>query len=315
MARARRGAGRFEERGIVGALVVMVLLLALASPNFMTTGNLLSVVRQASTMAIIAIGTVFVLSAQDVDMSIGAIVGLVVIVAGLVLREGAPIPVAILAGLATGVLCGVVNATLSIALRIPTIIITLGTLGVFRGVGLMLTEGRPITEFPTDNWFFQIVGGNIGPVPTSIVAMVVVAVVSYVLYHRTLLGRRVCQVGSNPTGARLAGIHVDRVRLQALLIQGFMCAVAGLLTLAFLGSVDPGVGIGTELVIIAAAIIGGASLSGGSGSIVGAVVGALMIALVRNGLAILGVDANWQQVVTGSVIIAAVSLDYFIKRR
>lgn len=315
LGRLGRRIGRVEEIGVIGALLIMMIALSVTTTTFLTPTNLLQVARQASYFGIMAIGMVFVMSMGDIDLSVGSILMVTNIVAALALRDGQPVLVAILIGLATGALCGFVNGVLSVILRIPTIIVTLGTLSIYRGLGLVISNAAPISKFPKDNWFFTVAGGKILDVPSSVILMLSVAVLGYILYNQTAFGRRIQAIGSNLQAARFSGIRIARHRILAMTLMGTISALAGLAALAFLQSADPTTGQGFELLVIASTIIGGTALSGGSGSVPGAMIGALIIAMIRNGLVLLGASAYWGLAATGVVIIAAVALDYFIKRR
>jgi len=313
--RIGRRIAHIDEIGVIGALLIMMLVLSVTTTAFLTPTNLLQVARQASYYGIMAIGMVFVISMGDIDLSVGSILMLTNIIAALALRDGQPLLVVIVIGLGAGALCGFINGGLSVVLRIPTIIVTLGTLSIYRGLGLVISNAAPISKFSKENWFFTVGGGDILGVPTSVVLMLVVGVLGYILYNQTAFGRRVQALGSNLQAARFSGIRIARQRILVMTLMGIIAALAGLAALAFLQSADPTTGQGFELLVIASTIIGGTALSGGSGSIPGAILGALIIAVIRNGLVLLGMSAYWGLAATGAVIIAAVALDYFIKRR
>ena len=304
-----------DEIGVLTALFVIGLILSITTDSFLTPVNLLQVARQASYYGIMAIGMVFVLSMGDVDLSVGSILMLVNIIVGIALREGVPLGAAIAIGLVAGAACGFVNGALSVILRIPTIIVTLGTLSVFRGLGLVISKATPISQFSKNNWFFILGGGNILRIPTSVVVMLLVCVVGFILFNRTSFGRRVQAIGSNRQAALFSGIRINHNRILVMTLMGVISAIAGIMALAFLQAADPATGPGFELYVIASAIIGGTALSGGSGSIPGAVLGALIIAVIRNGLVLIGLSAYWGTAATGVVIILAVAIDYLIKRR
>lgn len=301
--------------GVLGALFVIGLVLGLATDSFLEPTNLLQVVRQASYYGIMAVGMVFVLSMGDVDLSVGSILTLVNVITAVALREGMPLPLALVIGLSVGALCGLLNGFLSVTLRIPTIIVTLGTLSVYRGLALVVSKATPISQFSKEHSFFIIGGGTVLGVPTSVVVMVLVGILGYVLFDRTPFGRRVQAIGSNRQAAQFSGIRIARYRILVMMLMGTISAVAGIMALSFLQSADPSTGPGFELLVIASAIIGGTALSGGSGSVAGALLGALIIAVIRNGLVLVGLSAYWGMIVTGVVIIAAVAIDYIIKRR
>ena len=305
-----------NELGVLIALLTLGLILTFTTHNlFLTSSNLLQVARQASPYGIMAVGMVFVLVLGEVDLSVGSIYVLANIVMALALRGKAPVPVALLAGLATGLACGLVNGVLSVVLRIPTIIVTIGTMSVFRGIALMACNAAPVSEFSKENAFFTVAGGSVRDIPAGVIVMIGIAILGWVGLHRTSPGRRVQAIGGNPVAAHLSGLSVDRYRIGVMALNGVIAAISGLMALAFLQSADPSDGQGFELWVIASAIIGGTALRGGSGSISGAVLGALIIAVIQNGLLLLGAPANANIAVTGAVIILAVSLDAFVKRR
>jgi ribose transport system permease protein len=250
----------------------------------------------------------------DIDLSVGSILTLTNIATALALRAHLPLPVALLIGLATGALCGFVNGGLAVLLRIPTIIVTLGTLNVYRGLALVFSNASPISQFPKDSPFFTIGGGAILGIPASVVLMLVVGVLGWIAITRSIYGRRIEAMGSSPNTARLSGIPVNRYRIAVMTLNGVIAALAGIIALAFLQSADPSTGPGFELWVIASVIIGGTALSGGHGSVPGAILGALIIAVIRNGLVLLGASTYAGTAVTGAVIILAVAIDSFVKR-
>lgn len=277
--------------------------------------NLLKVARQASYIGIMAVGMVFVVSMGDIDLSVGSILTLTNVVTALMLRAGLPVPVALLVGLAAGAVCGFINGGLAVLLRIPMIIVTLGSLSVYRGVALVLCNNAPISQFSKNNPFFNVGGGDMAGVPTSVILMLVIAVVGWVMLTRTVFGRRVQAIGGNPQSARLSGISIQRYRIGVMTLNGVIAAFAGIMALAFLQSADPSTGPGYELWVIASVIIGGTALSGGYGSVPGAILGALIIYVIRNGLVLLGAPSNTDTAVTGGAIIVAVAIDSFVRRR
>jgi ribose transport system permease protein len=311
----RKALGGLEEIGVLGALFVLCLLFSLTTDTFLQKDNLLQVARQASDYGLMAIGMVFVLTLGEVDLSVGSIMTLVNVLTAVALRAGWPLPVALLAGLGAGAACGFVNGALSVILRIPMIIVTLGTMSIYRGLSLVASKATPISQFSKENVLFTVGGKKILGVPASVVAMLLVGLCAHVLFNHTVFGRRVQAIGSNLQAARFSGIRIVRYRLAVMTLMGSLAAIAGIMALAFFQSADPSTGPGLELFVIASAIIGGTSLSGGSGSIAGGILGALIIAVIRNGLVLIGLTWYWSAAVTGAMIIAAVAVDYFIKRR
>jgi ribose transport system permease protein len=304
-----------EELGVAAALAALCVFFALTTDTFLSLDNLIKVVRQSSDYGIMAAGMVFVLTLGEVDLSVGSILTLVNVLTAVALREGAPPPVALALGLLCGAACGFANGLASVFLRIPTILVTLGTMSVYRGLALVISKATPVSQFSKDNFIFDVLGGAAGRIPASVIAMIVIGCACHVLLQRSVFGRRVQAIGSSRQAARYSGIPIARYRLAVMTLSGTLAGLAGILALAFLQSADPKTGEGSELLVIASAVIGGTALSGGSGTILGAILGALIIASIRNGLIQLGFTAYWNQTVIGGMIITAVAVDSFVKRR
>jgi len=305
-----------DEIGVVAALLSVCFLLWLATGDkFVRPTNLLQVARQASSYGIMSVGMVLLLSMGEIDLSVGAILTLVNIVTAVALREGMPMPFAMLVGLATGAACGLANGLLGVLLRIPTIIVTLGTMSIYRGLALVLSKATPISNFSKDNILFNLGSSNLLGVPTSVLVMLVVGLVGYAVLDHTAFGWRAQAIGSNAQAARFSGIRLARYRVAAMTLMGLVASIAGIMELAFLQSGSPTTGQGYELYVIASAIIGGTALTGGSGSVAGGILGALLIAVIRNGLVLLELSAYWGTVVTGVVIIAAVAIGGLVKKQ
>jgi ribose transport system permease protein len=314
---ALRRVGAIDEIGVLAALAAICLFLTIASDNFWTTNNLLVVTRQASYVGILAVGMVFVIAMGDIDLSVGSTLMLASVCMAVLIQDGRNIWLAVLAALAVGTACGLANGVLSVVLRIPTIIVTLGTLSAFKGLGLVVSEGAPVAldREMRQMWFFREIGGKLAGLWTSVWVMILVALAGWVLFNRAAFGRRVQAIGSNLQAARFSGIRIARYRIMVMTLMGLIAGITAVVVLAFNQNGNPQTGIGIELKVIAATIIGGTALTGGSGSVLGAIVGALIVWLIQNGLTLLHVDPNWFDVATGAVIIAAVTLDYLIKRR
>ena len=241
---------------------------------------------------------------------------MLIIPTAIMLVKGLPNIAAILIGILVGVACGLLNLGLSIAFKIPTIIITLGTMSIFRGLGLVLTSAKPVYEFSRDTWFTEVLGKNLfWKIPSGIIILIILTIILFFIYNFHIVGNRVRAIGCNPEAARFSGININKYRVIVFAIMGALCAVASIIELSFLQSANPSMGSGIELMVIAAAIIGGTSLSGGKGSIIGAVIGSLIIAVVKNGIVQLGISVYWASTVTGFVIVAAVAVDYVFKRK
>ncbi|MFC7344453.1 substrate-binding domain-containing protein [Saccharopolyspora griseoalba] len=300
--------------GPLGGLVVLVVLLSLLSPDFLTANNLLNVGVQASVVAILAFGLTFVIVSGGIDLSVGSVAGLAGIVTGWAASSlGLPMWLAIPVGLASGAAAGLASGALVTAGRVPPFIATLAMLSVARGLALVVADGRPISM---DGWVGRIGSGELfGVLPYPVLIMLVIGLLTAFVLRRTYAGRAMYAIGGNAEAARLSGIKVTRQKLLIYALSGLFAALAGILLASRLASAQPEAGTGYELDAIAAVVIGGASLAGGVGSALGTFVGALVLAVLRNGLNLLDVSAFWQQVVIGLVIAAAVLFDTLRQRR
>jgi ribose transport system permease protein len=294
--------------GPVIALVLAVILITLTTDRFMTAQNLMNVSLQVSAVAIAAIGGTMVILTGGIDLSPGSAVALTTcVLAVLVKLMGIPVGVGILLVLVMGAAMGALNGVLSAYGRIPSFIVTLATLSVYRGLAFLITEGTPIFNIAPglDRVFYDRMFG----IPLPFYYVMVLYVITYVFLRHTSVGRAIYAVGGNVSAARLSGIHVNRVRMVAFVLAGFTASIAGVLMAARLNSGSPNYGVGLELQAIAAAVIGGASLSGGIGNIVSTLFGAVTVAVVQNGLNLNAVPAAWQNITLGLIIVLAVSLD------
>jgi ribose transport system permease protein len=309
---------RAEEFGILISLIAIGVVLSFVTEQFALPANLIQVLRQSAYVATMAVGMLFVISQGDIDISVAAIYNLSVIVMAFAMEKGMSPSLTIPFGIIVGSFLGLVNGLLMISLKLPALIITLGTMTIYKSLSLVLSNATTIAKFPNkEHWFFTVVGGKIfgGNIHASVIIMLIVAVIGYILYVHTKFGRHVNAVGANRRAAQYAGLKVDKIRVLSMTLCGAIAAIAGMGTLAFLRAADPSFGAGSEMMVIASTIIGGASLAGGSGSIVGAIIGALLVSVIRNGLTLLGISPYWQGAITGVTIIGAVALDYIIKRR
>jgi ribose transport system permease protein len=307
--------GAVKELGAIVALLVLVVVISVFHPDFLSRGSLINVGQQAALYGIMAIGMVFLLSMREIDLSVGAIFAVSLLGGAVLMKSGLDPWLAGVASIVIGIALGAVNGTLTNVLGIPSIIVTLGTLSMYRGVGLIIAGGQAIGGLDTTHPFFVNLGGGFLGVPISIWALLVLVAFFSVVYNLTRFGIVVRAIGSNEQAARLSGISIRSVRLGALTLTGGFCGLSGMLSLAYFGSADPTIGTGYELQVIASAIIGGTALSGGSGTVIGALLGSLLIAVIQAGLIQFGVNANWSVFGTGAVIVAAVTLDAVIRRQ
>jgi ribose transport system permease protein len=290
--------------------------------KFFNAQNLAQLAKDTSFIAIMAVGATFVIISGGIDLSVGAIYALASVVAAMVLSRygsdgpasgspGTGVVLGILTCVGVATLCGLANGGMIVALRVHPFIITLGTMAIFRGIAFVLTKGQSITGFPQAlrNMVRVETGNGLSLVPLA--AMVVVAIVGGIYLTRLATGRRVYAIGGNELASRFSGIRVERVKLSVYVIAGFTAGIAALLSLGYYGAGTSSDGQGYELNVIAAAVVGGASLSGGKGSALGALLGALVIQMISSGIVILGIDQNYSQIIIGSVVIVAVLLDQF----
>lgn len=298
--------------GSLVGLAVLIVVLSVLSPNFLTVANLRNVSVQVAVTALIAFGSTFVIVAGGIDLSVGSVIGLSGIVLGWAASNaGWPTALAVLAALVAGLLVGLVNAVL-VNLRLPPFIATLAMLSVARGLALVISGGIPLG---VPDAVARLGSGEFLGVPYPTLLMIVGLLVTAVILRRTYSGRAMYAIGGNTEAARLSGIRVGRQQLVIYALSGLFAAVAGILLAGRLASGQPTAGTGYELDAIAAVVIGGASLAGGSGTAVGTFIGALILGLLRNGLTLLNVSAFWQEVVIGVVIALAVLIDTIRRRQ
>ena len=296
-----------REASVALMILALIVFLGFANEFFLTPRNLLNVGRQASVVAIVALGQALVIIARGLDLSVGSVLGLSAVVSAYVAQATGNQSLALLAGLGTGAFVGLVNGGLFTWLNINPFIATLGTLSIARGLALLITGGIPI-PFNTD--FANFLGaGRIYTVPVSLILMLLLAAAFHVFASRTRIGRNIYAIGDSPTAARLAGINVEGTRLLVFILCGMLAGLGGIILGGNLASANPDLGRGYELDVIAAVILGGTALSGGRGSILGVVLGALLMALLSNAFVLLGMSAHWQVVSKGLVIIFAVGID------
>ncbi|MBW8298185.1 MAG: ABC transporter permease [Hydrogenophaga sp.] len=302
-----------REFNVLIALVVVGALISLYTPYFLTTNNLMGVFRAFSLTAIMSIGMVMVIITGGIDLSVGSAMGLASLVTALCFSMGYPTGVCIAAGLGVGLVFGLCNGLLITFIGLPPFIATLGTLSIGRGLMYMITRGVPVT--PETPEAFAILGqGYLGPVPVPVIIMVVLMLLFAVIMRRTRFGRHVYATGGNEHAARLSGVKVDRVKLSVYVLSSTIAALAGVIGFSRYLSAEPASGFGSELDVIAAAAIGGASLAGGAGSVTGAVIGAALVGVIANGVVLLNINTYAQQAITGGVILIAVSLDVLRSR-
>lgn len=295
-------------------LLLISLVFAFGSSEFLTTSNLINVALQTSIIAIVAIGMTFAILTAGIDLSVGSVMALSgALAAGIAVRQGFDTYIAIGIALLVGILIGLINGLMIIKGRIPPFVATLAMLAFARGLTLVYTEGRPIAGL--DERFIFLGTGQYFGIPVPVIIMTVIAIVAHIITRHTRFGLYVYATGGNEEPTRLAGVSTDRIKLGVYMISGFTAALGGVLLAARLWSAQPNAATGWELDAIAAPVLGGTSLFGGVGSIGGTLVGAFIIGVLSNGLNLMGVASYYQQVIKGIVFILAVSLDILTKRR
>jgi ribose transport system permease protein len=296
------------------SLIALSALIAVLEPKFMSAGNLAGVARQTAVITVMAMGMTVVMISGGIDLSVGSVMALSGVIGAFVMVDGAPVLVGIGAAIATGAVCGLLTGITIAVLRIPPFIVTLGGMGVYRGITLLATDGKAVVGVPSG--FGYLAEGNLlGFVPIPLLIVVVVAVATHLLLVNTLPGRYCYAIGSNVEAARYAGIRVSRYQALFYALLGAMTGLAGAIESARLVTGQPTAGEGYELRVIAAVVIGGGSLSGGQGTVIGTIVGALIMGVLANGANLLGISSFAQQVVIGAVIVLAVTFDEFQRRR
>jgi len=319
LAGALGGVFRAREMSVLVALAVLVVIMSVASPYFLEPQNIFNVLRNMSTISIMAIGMTMVIITGGIDLSVGSVLAMTaMLTARLMVQFGMSPWLALLAGLVAGAMVGGINGLIITKVQVNPFITTMGMMSICRGLTYLLASGLVGTvasNMPMRNEALNFLGaGYIGPVPFPVIEMVILVVLGSLFLANTVLGRQIYGVGSNEQASRLSGVDVDRVRLFCYTMAGLLAAYAGVMTAGLLSTAATNAGIGTELDVIAAAVIGGASLSGGEGTVYGAVIGAAIMAVLRNAFVLLGLPVYLQTVSIGVVIILAVALDRLRRR-
>jgi ribose transport system permease protein len=307
---------RFRRSSVFGIIIILVFMaavLSVSTSEFLTSDNLLSVFRQFSFIGIMAIGQVMVIVTGGIDLSVGSVFAFAGVTSAFAMAKlGLGVPVGLLVGVVSGLAFGLMNGLFITRLRLPPFIATLGTLSIARGLSYALTGGFPIPDLPP---VFKFIGqGYIGIIPFPVILLVLLGAIFTFFLNRTVLGRRIYATGSNEEAARVSGVNTKRIKLVVYSLSGILAGIAGMATAARLGVAQSTAGAGYELDCIAAVIIGGASVTGGVGTVFGAILGAAIMGVLKNGLILLSVSAYWQQTVIGAVIIIAVTFDLLRQR-
>jgi len=308
-----------EETSVIFALLLLVAIVGSLRPIFLKPENLLNLAASYSISALLAGCIVYLLSMGEIDLSFGWILNLSAVIAGVLMIAGVPVWIAIIIGIIAGGVMGAINGVLTVVMRLPLIIVTLGTASVYQGISLITNKSGsvvPTDEKITTNIFFRALGGEIEtPIPIILIFVVLAFVVLHLVLHKTRFGYRILAIGSNPEAARLAGIPIKQTKILVCALMGFVSGIGGVLFLGFRGAVDPTTGANLLLPVVAAAIIGGTALSGGAGTVWGSLYGALIVGVIGVGVVFLGIDAVWSTLVTGFVILFAIGVDQIVRVR
>lgn len=298
----------YRKYGIFLVLIMLCTMLSFLTPNFLDTTNLLNIVRQITFIAIIGFGVTMVIITTGIDLSSGSVVGLTSVIVASAAHPGQyPLVVTIAIGLLVGLGCGLFNGLVVAKVGIPPFIVTLGMFTAARGFASLFSDGRPINDLKPE--FIFLGSGKVLGIPVPVLILLLVAAVTHLILTKTKFGRHIFALGGNEQAAIISGIDVNKVKILVYSYASILASLAGLVLTARISSGQPGLGVGFELDAIAAAVIGGTSLSGGIGSVFGTLIGALVIGVINNGMDLLSVNVYWQQIVKGAIIILAVTID------
>jgi ribose/xylose/arabinose/galactoside ABC-type transport system permease subunit len=301
------------ESSILITLVIICVVTTLINPSFVMYDNIVDILRSIAFTVIVAVGMTFVITSAGLDLSVGSLLGLCGMIAGWAMVSGLAVPIAIFLGILTGALMGLLNGFVIVRFGIPPLIVTLGTMYIARGIIYVISKGTPFYPFP--DAFNQIGQGTLNGIPYSIFIAAAVLVAGWFLLRYTTFGRRVLAVGGNEEAARVSGINIGRVKLMVYLICGVTAAITGILIASRLSSAQANSGTGWEITVIAAVIIGGTSLFGGSGTIVGTLIGASIMNVLTNAMVLMRISVYWQNIIVGAIIIVAVGFDTYRRKR
>lgn len=296
-----------RDAGTLFGLILIVVVFASLSPVFLTAPNWVNILQQSSINAAIALGMTLVIISGGIDLSVGPTAALSAVIGASLMVAGVPVPLAIMASLGVGMLCGLFNGVLVAYAGLQPFIVTLGGLSLYRALALIYTGGNPVFGIPPE--FRALTNGTVWGVPNPVIAVAIIALILWVVLNKTPLGEYILAVGGNEEAARIAGVPVAKTKVATFVISGTLASIAALILVGRLGAAEPTIGNLWELDAIAAAAIGGASLMGGKGSIVGTIIGAIILGALRNGLTLMNVQAFYQLLATGIIIIVAMLID------
>lgn len=303
-------------------LLVLIIVYSILSPVFLTFNNMVAIILATAVNGVLALGVTFVIISGGIDLSVGTVMTLTAVMAGVIITQwGFPVWAGVLGAIATGAVAGITTGTMVAKMKIPPFIATLGMFYVAKGLALVISGLRPIYFVDTPIFQKIAMGSAIGellpmmPVPNAVLILFGAAIIAWIILSKTVMGRYTFALGSNEEATRLSGVTVDKWKMLVYMLSGMFAGVGGVIMASRLNSAQPALGAGYELDAIAAVVIGGTSLSGGEGSILGTIIGAFVISVLTNGLRLLSVPQEWQMVVTGAIVVFAVYLDVLRRNR
>ncbi|MGI6176662.1 MAG: ABC transporter permease [Christensenellales bacterium] len=305
----------FREATVFLIIVVLCIITSMLSPAFLTWSNIKTTMLGLCSNGLMTIGMTIVLISGGMDLSVGSVMASASVICGICIVSGVPVVIAIILAIIVGILFGLLNALLIAKTTIAPMIITLGTMQIGRGLALVLTSGTPQSVATAPEAFLFLGKGQIGEVPFLILFFIVVAIVFDILLRKSTAMRKIYYIGSNEDSARLSGINVVKTKLSVYALSGALAGVAGVLTTARFSTATPTTGLGAEMICISAAVIGGASTAGGEGTVLGSVLGIIMVNIINNALVLLNVSVYWQDLISGVILILAVLFDYLSHRK
>lgn len=297
------------EYGIYITLIALFVLFSILNANFLTSSNMINLLRQISINGLIAIGMTMVITSDGIDLSVGATLGLTGMITAMLITSGLSPFLVIIIALLIGTILGAINGVLISKFKLQAFIVTLATMTIYRGITYVLSDGKPISNISSDSIFSVIGKGEIGFLPVPVLIFILIFLIGYFVMNKTVFGRNIYATGGNQIATKLAGIDTDLVKIKVYAISGFLATLAGLILISRLNSAQPTLGSGYELDAIAAVAIGGTSLAGGRGRITGTLIGILILGIISNGLNIMGISSFYQEIIKGFIILVAVLID------
>ena len=302
-----------SEFGIILITIGFIVIVQIINPVFLSTGNMMNVLRSTGFTLMTALGMTLVLVSGGLDLSVGSVLALGGVVSGLSLLAGLPIPIAIVLGVIAGAGIGWMNGIIVVKFNIPPLIMTLGSMYMARGIVYIITEGKPV--YPLPNEFQTIEQVDVGIVPKIVIVCAIMSIVFAFILKKTVFGREVYAIGGNTEAAKISGINIGKTKLLIYVIIGALAAFTGVMQASRLGSAQPGAGTGFEMTVIAAVIIGGTSTFGGVGTVLGTVIGSLFMNILTNSMQLMKVSVYWQNLVIGAILVVAVIIDQASRER